>query len=154
MLTLLIKSEALSTFDCVWTNGIFSRRYDSTRQTTTGYRKQYLSWGSFISNVTMSLFFGWMRSTFGCSTQGPLSSRTSKWVSSSGSSAIIEYVYSTIDTCIYIYWKHGIFQPRFIFAYCNKRIIFSVYDIWRTFNFLLLSVDLIRWLIEIYSLSL
>ena len=108
MLTLLIKSEALSTFDCVWTNGIFSRRYDSTRQTTTGYRKQYLSWGSFISNVTMSLFFGWMRSTLVCNTQGPLSSRTSKWVSSSGSSVIIEYVYSTIDTCIYIYWKHGI----------------------------------------------
>ena len=33
--------------------------------------------------------------------------------------------------------------------YC-KRIIFSVYDIWQTFNFLLFSVYLFWWLIEVF----
>ena len=37
--------------------------------------------------------------------------------------------------------------------YC-KHIIFSVYDIWRTFNFLLFSLDYIWWLIETHLLSL
>ena len=37
--------------------------------------------------------------------------------------------------------------------YC-KRFTFSVYDIWRNFNFLLFGVDLIWWLIEIHLLDL
>ena len=35
-----------------------------------------------------------------------------------------------------------------------KCIIFCMYNIWRTFNFLLFSMDLIWWLIEIHLLSL
>ena len=36
-----------------------------------------------------------------------------------------------------------------VVMYC-KRIIFSVYDIWRFLDFLLLSVELIWWLICIH----
>ena len=50
------------------------------------------------------------------------------------------------------YWiRYNFFKRSFIYCKC---IIFSVYDTWRTSNFLLFSVDLFWWLNEIHLLSL